>query len=286
MKRTCRCGPARRPCPGDSGLGGMVVRDNVDIRSLGDAGIGLLQEAWELPGPMVPAALADDETGGDIGGCEQRGRDVALAVAGPPFGNARPHRRHGSRAVEHPYPAPSIAAEHQRPILRLRMEVHGAADLVRERGITGGLGGSQTCGRNPQAVRMHRIAVCGCPPSPAGGPDRPLGGGSDRIQAHGHVADDPSARRHVPPLPIPAADMCPGHMARIFLASDGFPAGARPTCANYRDVAGAGNTSMPTRRVPETTVTRPNGRSHPGYGIDAGSAWSMVMSARERWPSG
>ena len=74
--------PPRRPCPDIGGLvGGVVVHNDVDIQTLGDAGVGLLQEIRELLGPIVPGALADDEAGGDVEGGEQRGRPVAFVPA-------------------------------------------------------------------------------------------------------------------------------------------------------------------------------------------------------------
>ena len=140
--------PPRRPCPDGGGPGGgVVVHDDTDIRPLGDAGTDPLREVREPRGPVAPAALADDEAGGDIERGERRGRPVAPAVAGPPFGNARAHRRHGLRAVGRPYPALPIDAEHDYRVRRRRMEAHDVADLVRERGIAGG----------PEGLRRVRL---------------------------------------------------------------------------------------------------------------------------------
>ena len=67
--------PVRPPCqPGFHCrrlVGGVIVHDDVDVQPLGDTAVDLFQEVEKLPGPVAPVALADDEAGSDIEGCEQ-----------------------------------------------------------------------------------------------------------------------------------------------------------------------------------------------------------------------
>ena len=53
-------------------VSGVVVHDDVEVQPLRGTPVDLLQEVEELPGPVAPVALADDEAGGDIEGGEQR----------------------------------------------------------------------------------------------------------------------------------------------------------------------------------------------------------------------
>ena len=124
----------------------------VDVQALGDAGVDLLQEILELLGPMAPAALADDEAGGNVGGGERRGRPVAPVVVGPPFGNTRVPRRHGLSAAGRPYPAPFVDAEHDRPVRRHQIKPYDVAYLVREIGIAGELEDLRTVRLKPEGV--------------------------------------------------------------------------------------------------------------------------------------
>ena len=102
--------------------GGVAAHDDVDVRSLENVGIGLLKEIRKLLGPVAPAALADDEAGSKIKGGKRRDRPVKLAVMDPPFGNARPHRRHGLRAVGRPYPGSLRRRTASAPVRRSRMQ--------------------------------------------------------------------------------------------------------------------------------------------------------------------
>lgn len=164
----------RLPCPdGGDPWGWWAVHDDVDLRSLGDAGIGLLQEVRKLLGPAAPAALADDEDGSKIEGGKRRGCPDKLAVIGPLFGNARLHRRHGLRAVGRPYPGSLRRRTTSAPVRRPRMQAHHVADLVRERGTAGGLKSPERCGYNPKVVRIRRTEVCERPlPSAIGRADQ------------------------------------------------------------------------------------------------------------------
>ena len=81
-------------------VGGVVVHDDADVQPLGDAPVDLLQEVGELPGPVAPVALADDEASGGIEGGEQRGGAVTLAVVCATLGHVRQHRQNRLCAIE------------------------------------------------------------------------------------------------------------------------------------------------------------------------------------------
>ena len=185
-------------------MGGVVVHDDVDVQILGDAGADLLQEVRELLGPVAPAALADDEAGGDVGSGERWGRPVAPVVAGPPLGNAWAQRRHGPHTAGRPYPALPIDAEHHRPVRPRRIEVHDVADLVREIGIAGGLEGLRTVRLQPEGVpnvpdRGPRKAAL-----PGHRADRPAGG-----VGRGRMERPPDDVRH-PIIPDGPRESRPG----------------------------------------------------------------------------
>ena len=75
-------GPPRQP-PFDlcGFVGGVVVDDDMDIETFGNARVDLLEKIQKLGGPMTLAAFADHEPRRDIEGSEQRGGSVAY-IAG------------------------------------------------------------------------------------------------------------------------------------------------------------------------------------------------------------
>ena len=113
-------------------MGGVVVHDDVDVQLVGNASVDLLQEVEKLPGPVAPVALADDAARGDIEGCEQRGRSVALVIVSAPLGHARQHRQDRLCTVERLDLALLVDAEHQRAVRRREIEAYDVADLVHE----------------------------------------------------------------------------------------------------------------------------------------------------------
>ena len=86
-KRTCRTSYGStwscewRRCPYD-----------VDLEIGRHVGLDVIEEFAERAGAVALGALADDRAGGDIEGCEQRGRAVPVRVMGAPLGFTGPHR--------------------------------------------------------------------------------------------------------------------------------------------------------------------------------------------------
>ncbi len=105
---------------------------------------------------MAATALADDATGGDIEGCEQRGGAVTLAVVCAALGHARQHRQNRLCAVERLDPAFFIGTEYQSAVRQRQIETHDVSDLVHELGISG----------QPEGLRAMRLHAEGrpCPP--------------------------------------------------------------------------------------------------------------------------
>ena len=152
--------PVRPPCqPGFHCrrlVGGVIVHDDVDVQPLGDLGVDLFQEVEKLPGPVAPVALADDEAGSDIEGCEQRSRSVALVIVRAPLRHARQHRQDRLCTVERLDLALLVDAEHQRAVRRREIQAYDVADLVHEVRIAGELEG----------LRAVRLQAEGAPDAP------------------------------------------------------------------------------------------------------------------------
>ena len=130
--------PPRQPRLDRSGLvGGIVIHDDVDGEPRGDAGINLLEEGEELPGPMALVALADDEAGGDVERSEQRGRAVPDIGMGTPLGDTGQHRQHRLLAVEGLNLALFVHTEHHRSIRGRQIEPNDVPDLLDEQRVAG-----------------------------------------------------------------------------------------------------------------------------------------------------
>ena len=78
-------------------MGRVVIHDDVNIKVRRNRGVDLLKKVQEL-GRTVPfVALANDEAGGDVERCKQRGRAVPDIAMCPPEG-ARSGRFRQSQA--------------------------------------------------------------------------------------------------------------------------------------------------------------------------------------------
>ena len=123
---------------------------------VGDRAVDLLQEVEKLPGPVAPVALADDEAGSDIEGCEQRGRSVALVIVRAPLRHARQHRQDRLCTVERLDLALFVDTEHQGAVRRREIQAYDVADLVHEVRIAGQL----------ERLRAVRLQAEGAPDAP------------------------------------------------------------------------------------------------------------------------
>lgn len=93
-------------------VGCVVVRDDVDV----EAGRHIVFYVVEKLAKLLATAeaLADHLAGGDVEGCEQGSRAVALVVVGPPFRLPWAQRQQRLRAVLHL--AFLVDAQHRRPL--------------------------------------------------------------------------------------------------------------------------------------------------------------------------
>src|SRR6516165_3569522 len=73
-------------------MGGVIVEHQMDVEIGRHGLLDLGQEFAEFDRPVALVAAADDPTGGDVQGGEQRGRAVALVVMAAPLDLPRPHR--------------------------------------------------------------------------------------------------------------------------------------------------------------------------------------------------
>src|SRR5438105_14918737 len=65
--------PSRQPGFDNSRfVSGVIVHDDMNVETLGNAHVDLLQEVQELRSSMTLVAFADHKAGSDIEGCEQR----------------------------------------------------------------------------------------------------------------------------------------------------------------------------------------------------------------------
>src|SRR5579871_1220528 len=81
-------------------VGGVVIHDDMDIESFGNASINLFEEVQELGRPMTLVAFADDKPRSDIECSKQRGRTVPHIAVRATFRYARHHRQHRLLTIE------------------------------------------------------------------------------------------------------------------------------------------------------------------------------------------
>ena len=66
-------------------MGRSIVHDDVDVEAGWHVGLDVIEEPADVRGAVAPVALSDDVARGDVKGCEQRGRAMALVVMGAPL---------------------------------------------------------------------------------------------------------------------------------------------------------------------------------------------------------
>ena len=111
--------PPRQPGPDRRRfMRGIVIHDDVDIETLRDTGVDLLEKVEKLGRAVALVAFTDHEARGDIEGCEQGSGAVTDIAMGPALGNAGHHRQDRLLAVERLDLALLIDAENQRPVGR------------------------------------------------------------------------------------------------------------------------------------------------------------------------
>ena len=88
----------------------------MDVETLGNARVDLLQEIQELGGAMAFVAFADHKAGRDVEGREQRCCAVADIRVSSALRDARHHGQDRLLAIKGLYLALFVNAQHQRPI--------------------------------------------------------------------------------------------------------------------------------------------------------------------------
>lgn len=81
-------------------VGGVVVHDEMDVELARHSGLDLVQELAELGGTVPSVALADNPSGRNVEGGEQRGGAVSFVIVAPSGRLAGTHRQHRLTAVQ------------------------------------------------------------------------------------------------------------------------------------------------------------------------------------------
>ena len=116
------------------------------------------QELAELPASVALVALPDDLSGGDVEGCEQRGRAVALVVMGAPLDPAGAQRQQGLGAIERLNLGRLVHAEDHGVLRRVHVQAYDVARLVHEVGVRRELEEvSLRCGCSENACQIRWI---------------------------------------------------------------------------------------------------------------------------------
>ena len=141
-------------------VSGVIVHDDMDVETLRNTSVDLLQELQELGSSMALVAFADHKAGSDIEGRKQRRCAVADIGVSAALWNARHHRQDRLLAIEGLYLALLVDAQHQRPVGRRQIKTNNVAGLVDEQRSLESLNVSVRCGCKPKAFQLLRIAVC------------------------------------------------------------------------------------------------------------------------------
>ena len=116
-------------------MGCVVVHDQMDVELVGDLGFERAQELEELPAAVAWEALADDLSGGDVQGCEERGGPVAHVVMGAPLDLSGPHGKKRPGAIQRLDLALFVDAEHERALRRVKVEADDVAHLLHKQRV-------------------------------------------------------------------------------------------------------------------------------------------------------
>src|SRR6516164_1839519 len=111
-------------------VGGVVVEHQMDVEIGWHGLLDLRQEFAEFDRPVVLVAAADDPTGGDVQGGEQRGCAVALVVMTAPRDLPRPQRQQRLSAVERLDLRLFVDTQHQGAVGWVEIKPNDVAHLV------------------------------------------------------------------------------------------------------------------------------------------------------------
>src|SRR5258708_503306 len=146
--------PFGEPIADQRGLmGGVIVPDEMNLKSLGDIGLDLREELSKLARPMTAITLSDHVARRDVEGSKERGCAMALVVMAAPGNLAGSHRQHGLAAIQRLDLAFLVDAEHDRMLGWRHVEPDDIAHLGDEIGI----------GRKLEAFHPVRLQAEGAP---------------------------------------------------------------------------------------------------------------------------
>jgi len=128
-------GVALKPPPHGRGLvRSVVVHHEVNLLPglLVERPVEMPQEGEKLLVPVLPEALADHGSGGDIEGGKEACRAVPVVVVRPPLGRAGLQRQQRLRAIECLHLALFVDIEHQGMVWRAHVQADDVTNLVDE----------------------------------------------------------------------------------------------------------------------------------------------------------
>lgn len=179
---------------------GVIVHDDMDIETVGDITVDLLEEIEKLGRSMALVAFADNGAGGDIERGEQRGRPVPDIGGGTSLGHAGHHRQDGLLAVERLDLRLLIDAQDERMSWRRKIEADNIPDFIDEQRIARQLEGLRSVRLQAERVPYatdRRVRMAGGRGHRTDRPVRRIGGlrlqRSFNHRRHSIVVDRPRA---------------------------------------------------------------------------------------------
>ena len=136
-------------------VGGVIVPDELNLKSLGDIGLDLVEKRSELGRPMTAIALSDHVTRRDVERGKERGCAMALVVMATPGGLAWPHRQHGLAAIQRLDLALLVDAKHDHMFGRRHVKSDDIAHFGDEVGIGRKLEAFHPVRLQPKACQMR-----------------------------------------------------------------------------------------------------------------------------------
>lgn len=142
-------------------VGGVVVRDAMDVQFGWHSLVDLTQEGQELLVPMTWFAGRQHRAVEHVQRGEQRGRAMALVVVGDSLDVAEPHGQHRLRALQRLTLALLVHADDQRVVRRAQIQAHHVAQLLDEERVVGQLEAFGAMRLQPEELEVPRNAGLG-----------------------------------------------------------------------------------------------------------------------------
>jgi len=130
-------------------VGSVIVRNDVDVEIDKDVALDLVEEPAKLLNAMAAHVFADDGSGCDVEGGEERGRSAPGVIVCAPLDLAAPHWRQGLGSIERLNVALLIDAESDGTVVCRQIKADNVADLLDE----------QRSGRELEGLRTMRLQL-------------------------------------------------------------------------------------------------------------------------------